>query len=124
METVSISRQLLNATDGGLTIFKKYLKSKFELDQVVTVGEYRFKVTLNSYYGNYAIYIDLLTVGGWVKNYHRFNAIWFVKELYCFEKQDEALSMIDREMNLGIIHPKKVELTSAQEGKSRLHDKL
>jgi hypothetical protein len=98
---MSIGRALLDATDGGLNIFKKYIENAFEVDEMVELEDARFKVTWNDYHKNYAVYIDEYTGSEWI-NSGRFNAVWFVKERFDLNA-NAAREKIDTEMNLGVI---------------------
>lgn len=107
-----VGKAFLKATDGGLSIFRKYLSHDFNLDETLVVDDdVRFKVTWNSRYENYAVYIDELYGKSWV-SYGRFNAIWFVKDKFDLTEQ-ETYAKLDREMKLGILTSKEPQVTSA-----------
>lgn len=105
---MSTSRTLLNATDGGLDIFRKYIENAFEIDEVVELDDIRFKVSWNGYHNNYAVYIDEYTGSEWIRT-GRYNAVWFVKEKFDLNA-NEAREKIDTEMNLGILTERRTEI--------------
>lgn len=96
-----IGKNFLNATNGGLEIFKKYLENPFELDKFVYVDNRRFIVTWNKKYENYAIYIDFHYDGLWINRF-RLNAIWFIVELFNIS-ESQVYEKLDSEMSLGIL---------------------
>lgn len=94
------------ATDKGLDIFKFYLETPFELDSV-TESEYssetKFRVVYSEQYANYIIF--LTRQFGEHKLTDKWNAVWFVKEIWGLSEK-ETYRKIDSEMNLGILKPK------------------
>lgn len=118
MLDLSITRQLLNATEGGLTIFKKYLKVDFAVNEMVTFGDFRFIVTWDKKHKDYIISIDLCENDRWIQIAHKQCAIWWLKEMNSFDALIDAIIMINTDMNLGLIIPKKVVLTAEQKRSS------
>lgn len=107
-----IGRAFLDATDGGLNIFRKYVASPFEVNEEVTLESVRFKIVWAERYSNYAVYIDEPLNGKWV-NTARWNAIWFVKEKFGLT-EDETYAKIDQEMNLEILALAKTKIERHQ----------
>jgi hypothetical protein len=113
MET-SKNKQILEATNGGLEIFKKYVNTEFEVDVESVVDAHRkFTVRWNVHYQNYVLHIDECIEGNWCKNTKRYNGIYFVQDRFGLNN-NEALRKIDSELNLGFFSTP--ELTILNEG--------
>lgn len=97
-------RDFLNATNGGLEIFKFYLKNDFEVGQYVYNENQRFMVVWNGNYENYALYVDEFRNNQWF-NTHRLNAIWYIKELFGIP-EDEVYLKVNTDLNLSLIEIK------------------
>ena len=95
-------RALLDATNGGLDIFRNYIKTPFTLDkmEVVKSNNNRFIVSNNERYKNYVVRIENWDGMKWT-NARNFNAVWFVKELYGLNEQ-QAYDKIEYDMDLNI----------------------
>jgi hypothetical protein len=93
------------ATEKGLEIFKHYIETVFELDNVTksahTSGT-EFRVTFSKRYDNYIIFLKRQFGGQYITE--KLNAIWFVKEVWGLTEK-ETYSKIDSDMNLGILTP-------------------
>ncbi len=97
----SLNKQIVEATNGGLEIFKKYVNTEFEVDVISVVDEHRkFTVKWNAHYQNYVLYLDECIADKWCKNTKRYNGIYFVQDRFGLNN-NEALRKIDSELNLG-----------------------
>ncbi len=98
-----IGKEFLNATNGGIDIFQKYIKTPFNMDEWTEAesGLYRFKVIDNESYGNHSIHIDMKYDGKWSR-IENLNAVWYIKWSFDLSEQ-EVYEKLDEEMDLGIL---------------------
>ena len=95
-------RAFLDATNGGLDIFRNYIKTPFTLDKMEIVKSInkRFIVSYNERYKNYVVKIEDWDGIKWT-NSRNFNAVWYVKEIYELNEQ-QAYDKIEYDMELKI----------------------
>jgi hypothetical protein len=95
-----LMKSFLEATNGGLDIFKKYIDTSFELGKKIKSTEnsrLEFMIVENATYGN-----CVMKVWRNGSKYANWNAIWFMKE-YSDYSESEVYEVIDEEMNLGLL---------------------
>jgi hypothetical protein len=92
----------LDATNGGLEIFRKYINTPFDVDrtEVVRSLHKRFKVSYSERYKNYVITIEDWNGLKW-SNPQNLNAVWYVKETLGLS-ENQTYEHIEYTMDLNI----------------------
>jgi hypothetical protein len=95
-------RAFLNATNGGLDIFRNYINTPFRVDkaEVVKSVNKQFIITYNERYKNYVITIKDWNGLKWT-NPQNFNGVWYLKETFKLTEQ-EVYDLLEYEMGIKI----------------------
>lgn len=96
---VLTTEMMHNLTNDGLDVFNHYIKTPFEVDDMVFVDEeIRFKVFWSTRFLNYVVKIEKMEFNNWeVEGFY--NSQYFVQHKFSLDKRD-ALKKIFKDLNL------------------------